>query len=151
MNIYGFSLTFTNLCVGMIRSLKRWTIRSYQAVFLDNWRFRFSMSFCFLSTIRSLSSCCLSRSIFCWVWLIASGPSKIMPWVNSWWSRCATMSRSWRINESSPLDRGSFGIGVDGVEVGGSFASDSSLLEFLYQVLKQCIGWWCSYEWCHMR
>ena len=41
------------------------------------------------------------------------------------------MSRSWRINESSPLERGSFGIGVDGVEVVGGFASDSSSLEFL--------------------
>jgi hypothetical protein len=41
------------------------------------------------------------------------------------------MSKSWRINESSPLERGSFGIGVNGVEILGGFASDSNLLEFL--------------------
>ena len=144
----GFS---SSLCVGRIRLGCAQCDFLCQAAHFSSFRFRCSDSLCLRSTTRSLSSCWRRRSIFSWVWLMVSWFSSTIPCVSSWWSRWATMSKSWRINESSPLDKGSFGIGIDGVEILSGFAFGSSALEFLDKMLNQSIGWWCSYEWCHMR
>ena len=144
----GFS---SSLCAGRIRFERARGNFLCQAAHFSSFRFRCSDSFCLRSTIRSLSSCWRRRSIFSWVWWMVSWFSSTIPCVSSWCSRCATMSKSWRINESSPLDKGSFGIGIDGVEILCGFAFGSSSLEFLDKMLNQSIGWWCSYEWCHMR
>ena len=133
----GFS---SSLCVGRIRFERARGDFLCQAAHFSSFRFRWSASFCRRSTIRSLSSCWRRRSILSWVWLMVSWFSSTIPCVSSWCSRCATISKSCRINESSPLDRGSFGIGVDGVEILSGFAFGSSSLEFLDKMLNQSIG-----------
>ena len=131
---------YGSLCVGRIRFGCARCDFLCQAAHFSSFRFRCSDSFCLRSTTRSLSSCWRRRSIFSWVWLMVSWFSSTIPCVSSWCNRCATMSKSWRINESSPLDKGSFGIGIDGVEILCGFAFGSSALEFLNQMLNQSIG-----------
>ena len=131
---------YGSLCVGRIRFGCARCDFLCQAAHFSSFRFRCSDSFCLRSTTRSLSSCWRRRSIFSWVWLMVSWFSSTIPCVSSWCSRCATISKSWRINESSPLDKGSFGIGIDGVEVLCGFASGSCFLEFLNKMLNQSIG-----------
>ena len=133
----GFS---SSLCVGRIRLGCAQCDFLCQAAHFSSFRFRCSDCFCLRSTTRSLSSCWRRRSIFSWVWLMVSWFSSTIPCVSSWCNRCATMSKSWRINESSPLDRGSFGIGIDGVKILCGFAFGSSALEFLNKMLNQSIG-----------
>ena len=151
MWICWFDGIFSSLCVGRIRFERARGDFLCQAACFASFRFRWSASFCRRSTIRSLSSCWRKRSILSWVWLMVSWFSSTIPCVSSWCNRCATMSKSWRIKESSPLDRGSFGIGIDGVEILCGVAFGSSALEFSDKMLNQSIWWWCSYEWCHMR